>query len=167
MNAMRAEADTAILRAEKAEGTIKTLEEDSLAKEHTILSLNRRLELANQDLEKSEAELAKRKQDSLEEEQSNATKDSLSKKVQLLEDELDAAEKNLKETVEKCAVIHLIDLVYADHHAFWYRLRQVDVKAEHFERQLQRAEQEREAWEKKYEVCLSPAFGIAVIILVY
>jgi len=33
-----------------------------------------------------------------------------------------------------------------------YRLRQVDVKAEHFERQVQRAEQERDAWEKKYEV---------------
>lgn len=32
------------------------------------------------------------------------------------------------------------------------RLRQVDVKAEHFERQVQRAEQERDAMEKKYEV---------------
>jgi tropomyosin len=31
------------------------------------------------------------------------------------------------------------------------RLRQVDVKAEHFERQVQRAEQERDQWEKKYE----------------
>lgn len=33
-----------------------------------------------------------------------------------------------------------------------YRLRQVDVKAEHFERQVQRTEQERDNWEKKYEV---------------
>lgn len=33
------------------------------------------------------------------------------------------------------------------------RLRQVDVKAEHFERQVQRLEQERDQWEKKYEVC--------------
>jgi tropomyosin len=32
------------------------------------------------------------------------------------------------------------------------RLRQVDVKAEHFERQVQRVEQERDAMEKKYEV---------------
>jgi tropomyosin len=31
------------------------------------------------------------------------------------------------------------------------RLRQVDVKAEHFERQVQRVEQERDQWEKKYE----------------
>jgi tropomyosin len=32
-----------------------------------------------------------------------------------------------------------------------YRLRQVDVKAEHFERQVQRVEQERDQWERKYE----------------
>lgn len=31
------------------------------------------------------------------------------------------------------------------------RLRQVDVKAEHFERQVQRVEQERDQWERKYE----------------
>lgn len=31
------------------------------------------------------------------------------------------------------------------------RLRQVDVKAEHFERQVARVEQERDGWEKKYE----------------
>ena len=112
-------------------------------------------------LEKIEAKL-----DSFEEEQSKTTKDGLARKVELLEEELDAAEKNVKETVEKCAAIYLADLVYADHQAFWYRLRQVDVKAEHFERQLQRAEQEREAWEKKFEVRLSPALGIAVIILI-
>jgi len=48
-----------------------------------------------------------------------------------LEEELDAAEKNVKDTVE--------------------RLRQVDVKAEHFERQVTRIEQERDQWERKYE----------------
>lgn len=31
------------------------------------------------------------------------------------------------------------------------RLRQVDVKAEHFERQVARVEAERDAWEKKFE----------------
>lgn len=34
---------------------------------------------------------------------------------------------------------------------FVYRLRQVDVKAEHFERQVARIEQERDQWETKYE----------------
>ncbi|KAG8987268.1 hypothetical protein FRB94_002032 [Tulasnella sp. JGI-2019a] len=64
-------------------------------------------------------------------EQGKSTAGNLTRKVQLLEDELDASEKHAKETVEK--------------------LRQVDVKAEHFERQVQRLEQERDQWEKKYE----------------
>ena len=166
MNLMRAEADKAILRAEEAEARIKTLEEDSLAKDHSISSLTHKLELAHNELEKIEAELKKLKQESLDDEQSKTAKDGLARKVELLEEELDAAEKNHKETVEKCAASYFTYLVYADHDAFWYRLRQVDVKAEHFERQLLRAEQERESWEKKYEVCLSPALGIAVTILI-
>lgn len=35
------------------------------------------------------------------------------------------------------------------------RLRQVDIKAEHFERQVQRVEQERDTWTNKYEVCVT------------
>lgn len=47
------------------------------------------------------------------------------------------------------------------------RLRQVDVKAEHFERQVQRAEQERDLWEQKYEVWLvrSWSYGLASHVL--
>lgn len=44
-----------------------------------------------------------------------------------------------------------------------YRLRQVDVKAEHFERHVQRLEQERDAWEKKYEVGAN-AFDLAISV---
>jgi hypothetical protein len=33
------------------------------------------------------------------------------------------------------------------------RLRQVDIKAEHFERQVQRVEQERDDWMRRHEVC--------------
>lgn len=36
------------------------------------------------------------------------------------------------------------------------RLRETDVKAEHYGRNVQKAEQERDAWEKKYEVSCSP-----------
>jgi tropomyosin len=152
MASIRAEADKATLRAEAAEEKFKELEQLSLGKDHDLLSLNHKLELATQELNNAEAELEKYKKASLEGEQSKTTSEGLVRKVQLLEEELDAAEKNVKETVEKCAV-YLAYLVYADHHSFWYRLRQVDVKAEHFERQLQRAEQERDAWEKKFEVC--------------
>lgn len=41
------------------------------------------------------------------------------------------------------------------------RLRQVDVKAEHFERQVQRLESERDDWEKKYEVRISLVYLLA------
>jgi len=131
LTGLRAEADKATLRAEVAEEKFKGLEQLALEKDHDINSLNHKLELATKQLEDLEAQLDIFKKASLEGEQSKTTSEGLVRKVQLLEEELDAAEKNVKETVEK--------------------LRQVDVKAEHFERQLQRAEQERDAWEKKYE----------------
>ena len=151
MASLRAEADKAVLRAEEAEAKNKALEQCLLEKDHEQLSLTHKLDLCNDQLEKAETELEKYKKTSLEGEQSKTTNEGLVRKVQLLEEELDAAEKNVKETVEKCAVFPAYN---ADGpHAFLFRLRQVDVKAEHFERQLQRAEQERDAWEKKYEVC--------------
>jgi tropomyosin len=33
------------------------------------------------------------------------------------------------------------------------RIRELDTKAEHYERQIHRLEQERDEMEKKYEVC--------------
>jgi len=86
-------------------------------------------------LEKTEAKLADAKAAHEDSETSRTTAENLQRKIQLLEEELDVAEKNVKETVEK--------------------LRQVDVKAEHFERQVQRAESERDAMEKKYEEALA------------
>lgn len=77
-----------------------------------------------------------------------AANESLKRKIELLEEELDAAEKNVKETVEKCVLLsHRLVMPH-----LCGRLRQVDVKAEHYERQIQRAEQERDQWLKKYEV---------------
>ena len=150
MTNLRLDADKANLRAEKAEGDLKVIQQTLIEKDHELLSLTRKLDSATDSLEKAEADLEKYKKASLEGEQSKTTSEGLERKVQLLEEELDAAEKNVKETVEKCAT-YIAYLVYTDHHPF--RLRQVDVKAEHFERQVQRAEQERDAWEKKYEVC--------------
>jgi tropomyosin len=57
--------------------------------------------------------------------------DQYRRKIEMLEAELDAADKNLKETTEK--------------------LRQVDIRAEHFERQVAILEQDKDKLEKKYE----------------
>jgi Tropomyosin like len=51
-------------------------------------------------------------------------------------------------------VYRLLTIFVVPHLHRYGRLRQVDVKAEHFERQLQRVEQERDEWEKKFEVCV-------------
>jgi DNA repair exonuclease SbcCD ATPase subunit len=78
-----------------------------------------------------------------------STNDALSRKVELLEEELDASEKNLKETVEK----YDFPPAFSPNvnHTF-PRLRQVDIKAEQLERQVQHLEQEKDMVEKKYEV---------------
>ncbi|KAG8698497.1 hypothetical protein FRC08_005878 [Ceratobasidium sp. 394] len=134
MEQLRVDADTASRRAEAAEAKSKKLELELLAKEQEITSLAHRNSLLEAEVEKLEAGLKDAKAAGDAGASNLATADNLSRKVQLLEEELDAAEKNVKDTVEK--------------------LRQVDVKAEHFERQVHKLEQERDEWEAKYEKVL-------------
>ncbi|KAK0489105.1 tropomyosin [Armillaria novae-zelandiae] len=131
MNNLRIEADNAVTRAEEAEAKNKKYEQALLEKDQEITSLQHKLALLDADLEKAEGKVQEYKLAQEEGEHSKSTNDSLQRKVQLLEEELDVAEKNVKDTVEK--------------------LRQVDVKAEHFERQVSRVEQERDMWEKRWE----------------
>ncbi|KAJ7509666.1 tropomyosin [Mycena galericulata] len=131
MTQLRVEVDAANARADEAEVKNKKYEQTLLEKDHEITSLQVKLENLDHDLAKAESVIAESKADREAGETNKTANEGLVRKIQLLEEELDAAEKNVKETVEK--------------------LRQVDVKAEHFERQLQRAEQERDQWEKKYE----------------
>ncbi|KAJ7199114.1 actin filament-coating protein tropomyosin [Mycena haematopus] len=131
MTQLRAEADAASARADEVEAKNKKLEQLLMEKEHELTSYNIKLEHLDAELAKAEHSIADSKADREAGETTKMTNEGLTRKIQLLEDELDAAEKNVKETVEK--------------------LRQVDVKAEHFERQVQRVEQERDMWEKKYE----------------
>ncbi|KAG8908630.1 hypothetical protein FRB99_004918 [Tulasnella sp. 403] len=131
LSALRAEADAAVDRAEAAEAKNKKYEQELLVKDQEIGSLQHKLGLVEGDLEKTESKLTDLKHAADEGVAGKSTNEALTRKIQLLEEELDTSEKNVKETVEK--------------------LRQVDVKAEHFERQVQRLEQERDVWEKKYE----------------
>jgi len=57
--------------------------------------------LVESDLEKAEGKLSDHKMNKDEEESSKSTADSLTRKISLLEEELDVAEKNLRETTEK------------------------------------------------------------------
>jgi tropomyosin len=134
LSQLRLEADNAVVRAEEAEAKIKKLEQELLTKDQDIQSLNHRLTNAEGQLDAAEDKLKDAKNVRDEHDASKSTNDGLQRKIQLLEEELDRAEKTQKETTE--------------------RLRQVDLKAEHFERQVQTLEQERDKWEKKYEETL-------------
>ena len=52
-----------------------------------------------------------------------------------------------------CCIPWLIHLTMHGISKTTLRLRQVDIKADHFERQAQNLERERDLWEKKFEVC--------------
>ena len=88
-------------RAEAAEAKVKNLEQMLLSREQDVTSLQHKLSVAEADLDKSEAKAADAKRLSDEGETSRTTGEALQRKIQLLEGELDNAERNVKETVEK------------------------------------------------------------------
>jgi tropomyosin len=83
-----------------------------LEKDQEITSLQHRLSIIDTDLERAETKLSELKSAHDVGETSREANDNLNRKIQLLEEELDAAEKNVKETVEK-SVCFLQDMVSA------------------------------------------------------
>lgn len=81
-------------------------EQALLERDHEIQSLQHKLALSEQELEKAEDKLKALKAASDEGETHRATGENLQRKVQLLEEELDKAEKDLKEVTEKYVERH-------------------------------------------------------------
>lgn len=102
---LRAEADAATERAEAAEAKNKQFEQELLNKEQEITSLAHKVAILEEQNEKLEGQLAAAKEGSLAGESSSVEAGNLARKVQLLEDELDQAEKNVKETMEKYVLL--------------------------------------------------------------
>ena len=114
----------------------------STAKDQEITSLTHRNELLEKKLEEHEEKLETFKGLQNDESGARGERESLLRKVALLEEEAEQNDKNLKETTEKYT--HTYDDANK-------RLRQVDVKAEHFERKVTSLERERDALEKKVD----------------
>lgn len=110
---------------------IKELEQENLEKDHQIQALTRKNATLEENVEKLEADLEEFKQSAGESHSLKTTNDNYTKKNQLLEEELEASDKNLKETTEK--------------------LKETDIKAEQLERKVTSLETEKEEWEHKYE----------------
>ncbi|KAJ7258230.1 tropomyosin [Mycena rebaudengoi] len=137
---LREEADSALTRAEDAEAKSKGLEQTILEQEHEIASLRVQLSNIDEALGRAEDTVSDAKAATRKADESRSTIASLTRKIAPLEEELNTAERHAKDTVESCATTYTTEL-----------LREVDMKAEHFERQVRPEEQECDMWERKYE----------------
>lgn len=101
MNQLRIQSEDAQAKIEELSQKVKTLEQENLAKEQEISSLtyrNTRLEADNEALEAVVKELKGAAESGA---QTGTELDALQRKVQLLEEEAEEADKNLRETTEK------------------------------------------------------------------
>lgn len=103
MSSLRLEADEAQSKVEELQAKVKTLEQESLSKEQEITSLNHKNQLLETNVEKLEADNAELKKTLGSREGDINQSESLQRKLQLLEEEAEEADKNLRETHEKYA----------------------------------------------------------------
>lgn len=153
MNSLRLEADQSNAKVEELQAKVKTLEQDNLAKEQEITSLQHKNRVLEDDVEKFDNTIKDLKKSAAEGDERGTQNESLQRKVQLLEEEAEAADRALRETNEKY-VLSAFFFPYTKQTrstANIRRLRLTDVKAGHFERKVQALENERDQWEAKYE----------------
>jgi len=101
MNQLRLEADEASSKVEELQARVKTLEQENLQKEQEITSLQHKNNVLEGEVDKLEGLIADYKKASTDGETHASTAESLTRKVQLLEDEAEAADKALREANEK------------------------------------------------------------------
>lgn len=151
MNQLRVESDGLQTENEELKNKVKTLEQDNLTKEQEITSLTHRNGVLEADLNRLEETSGKHKAAAEEAGQHSTQNESLQRRLQVLEDEAETADRNLRETSEKSVLTktgRLRELVSADNSQI--RLRQTDLKAGHIERKVQALETERDSWETKF-----------------
>lgn len=101
MNQLRLEADESAAKVEELQAKIKGLEQENLAKEQEITSLTHKnglLEAENEKLDASVKDLKKSADESM---QHGTHNETLQRRLQLLEEEAEQADKTLRETNEK------------------------------------------------------------------
>lgn len=100
MNAIRLEADESAAKVEELSTKVKQLEQENLAKEQEIKSLSHKNQVLEQELEKLEGGLKDAKAAADESSQHGSQNESLQRKLQLLEEEAEEADKKIRETTE-------------------------------------------------------------------
>lgn len=101
MNALRAEADESAAKVEELSARVKVLEQENLQKEQEITSLQHKNGVLEQEVDKLEG-LHKDAKAAVEESAQHGTQnESMQRRLQLLEEEAEENDKNLRETNEK------------------------------------------------------------------
>lgn len=108
MNSLRLEADEAVAKVEELQARVKTLEQENLAKEQEITSLQHNNGLLQSEVEKLETAITDFKKAADEGVESGTQKETLQRRLQLLEDEAEEADKTLREANEKYVCCHII-----------------------------------------------------------
>ena len=111
MNSLRLEADEAPEQVEELKGKVKTLEQENLAKEQEITSLNHRNQLLEGEVEKLETSLKEAKDAATQSAQHDTQNEALQRRLQLLEEEAEEADRSLRETNEKYDLLGLVNRV--------------------------------------------------------
>lgn len=101
MNQLRLEADESSAKVEELLAKIKVLEQENLAKEQEITSLTHKNGLLESENEKMDTSVKELKKTADESSQHGTHNETLQRRLQLLEEEAEQADKTLRETNEK------------------------------------------------------------------
>lgn len=101
MSALRVDQETIQAKFDEAQGKVKTLEQENLAKEQEITSLSHKNQLLEAEVEKWEAKHKDLIDKSGKDGEHASQNEALQRKLQLLEEEAEESDKNLRETNEK------------------------------------------------------------------
>lgn len=107
MNQLRVEADESAAKVEEMQAKMKALEQDNLAKEQEITSLSHKNGLLEAEVEKLETAIKDFKKAAEDGTQHSTTNETLTRRLQLLEEEAEEADKTLREANEKYVEVPL------------------------------------------------------------
>ena len=104
MESLRVNAEETATKNEELSARVKQLEQENMAKEQEITSLTHRNQLLEQEVEKVEGLHKDEKSRADQSTHHSSENEALQRRVQLLEDEAEEADKNLRESNEKFVV---------------------------------------------------------------
>ena len=100
MESLRLEADKSAVEAQESKAKVKILEQDILTKEHELKSLTHKNSQLEAEVEKLDTDHKKAKDELAGSRDISTNNDALNRRVQLLEEEVERSDKNVRETNE-------------------------------------------------------------------